>query len=132
MDIEPLYVAINSSHVFAASKDNFLIWHFTTPKTQSTLGLSGSRHRKDRLYHIDDTPSGVAEVIQDLDKSYQPNTNMQETGDPICCLAVSEKILIIGRESGALQRYSLPQVALVQRYSLTTRPQSLAINCTSS
>ncbi|KAF6214977.1 hypothetical protein GE061_009725 [Apolygus lucorum] len=132
MDIEPLFVAINSSHVFAASRDNFLIWHFMTPKTQSTLGISGSRHRKERLYHVDDTPSGVAEVIQDLDKSYQPNANMTATGDPICCLAASEKVLVIGRESGALQRYSLPQVALVQRYTFTSRPQSLAINCTST
>lgn len=33
--------------------------------------FAGTKHRKERLYHIDDTPSGVAEVIQDLDKSYQ-------------------------------------------------------------
>lgn len=31
----------------------------------------GARHRKERLYHIDDTPSGVAEVIQDLDRTFQ-------------------------------------------------------------
>jgi hypothetical protein len=31
----------------------------------------GSRQRKERLYHIDDTPSGVAEVIQDLDRSHE-------------------------------------------------------------
>jgi hypothetical protein len=34
----------------------------------------GSRQRKERLYHIDDTPSGVAEVIQDLDRSYEVST----------------------------------------------------------
>jgi hypothetical protein len=33
--------------------------------------IIGSRQRKERLYHIDDTPSGVAEVIQDLDRSYE-------------------------------------------------------------
>ncbi|KAK9510816.1 hypothetical protein O3M35_005521 [Rhynocoris fuscipes] len=132
MDIEPLWVAINSSHVFAASRDHFLIWHFMTPKSQTTLGIAGSKQRKERLYHIDDTPSGVAEVIQDLDKNYQPTTNMQATGDPICCIAASDKILVLGRESGALQRYSLPQVALVQRYTLSSKPQSLAINSNST
>nr|CAD7202954.1 unnamed protein product [Timema douglasi] len=30
-----------------------------------------SRQRKERLYHIDDSPSGIAEVIQDLDRSYE-------------------------------------------------------------
>lgn len=41
MNIEPLWVALNSSHVFAASKDHFLIWHFMTPKSQTTLGIAG-------------------------------------------------------------------------------------------
>ncbi|XP_069691691.1 WD repeat-containing protein 35 isoform X2 [Periplaneta americana] len=129
MDIEPLWIAMNSSHVFAASRDNFLLWHYRTPKARSTLIMTGSRQRKERLYHIDDTPSGVAEVIQDLDRSYEPTTNMQATADPICCLAASEKTLIIGRESGSLQRYSLPQVALTNRYTLNCRPYKLAINC---
>ncbi|KAL1124025.1 hypothetical protein AAG570_001795 [Ranatra chinensis] len=132
MELEPLWVALNSTHVFAASKDHFLIWHFITPKSHSTLGLAGSRHRKERLYHIDDTPSGVAEVIQDLDRNYQVSFFISATSDPICCLAASDKILVIGRESGSLQRYSLPQVALVQRYSLTSRPNKLAINCDST
>jgi len=59
----------------------------------------------------------------------QPTTNMQATADPICCLAASEKALVIGRESGSLQRYSLPQVALTNRYTLNCRPYKLAINC---
>lgn len=42
MDMEPQWVAINSSHVFAASRDNFLLWHYITPKTHSTLGNAGS------------------------------------------------------------------------------------------
>lgn len=42
MDLEPQWVAINSSHVFAASRDNFLLWHYITPKTHSTLGNAGS------------------------------------------------------------------------------------------
>ncbi|XP_014248010.1 WD repeat-containing protein 35 isoform X2 [Cimex lectularius] len=125
-DVEPLFIALNSTHVFAASKDHFLIWHFMTPKSHSTLGIAGNKQRKERLYHVDDTPSGVAEVIQDLDKSYQA------TGDPICCMAASDKVLVIGRESGALQRYSLPQVALVQRYGLSSKPQRLAINSNST
>ncbi|KAJ9582947.1 hypothetical protein L9F63_022708, partial [Diploptera punctata] len=128
MDIEPLWVAMNSSHVFAASRDNFLLWHYRTPKSRSTLNITGVRQRKERLYHIDDTPSGVAEVIQDLDRSYEPTTNMQATANPICCMTASEKTLIIGRESGSLQRYSLPQVALTNRYTLNCRPYKLSIN----
>ncbi|XP_014288387.1 WD repeat-containing protein 35 [Halyomorpha halys] len=131
IDIEPLWISINTTQIFCASKDHFMIWHFMTPKSHSTLGITG-RHRRERLYHIDDTPSGVAEVIQDLDKTYQPNINMQATNDPICCITVSDKILVIGRESGSLQRYSLPQVALVQRFTLGVRPKTIAVNCDST
>lgn len=35
--------------------------------------FSGARLRKERLYHVDDTPSGVAEVIQDLDENFVVN-----------------------------------------------------------
>ncbi|XP_067008662.1 WD repeat-containing protein 35 [Anabrus simplex] len=131
-EIEPLWITMNSSHVFAASRDNFLLWHYRTPKSRSSLAIGGVRQRKERLYHVDDTPSGVAEVIQDLDRSYEPTTNMQESSDPICCITASEKVLILGRESGVLQRYSLPQVALTNRYPLTCRPYKLAINSTST
>lgn len=41
MDIEPLWIAMNSSHVFAASRDNFLLWHYRTPKSRSTFSMAG-------------------------------------------------------------------------------------------
>nr|CAD7457307.1 unnamed protein product [Timema tahoe] len=42
----------------------------STP-VDSKYSLICSRQRKERLYHIDDSPSGIAEVIQDLDRSYE-------------------------------------------------------------
>lgn len=126
--IEPMWLAMNSTFVFAASRDNFLLWHFKAPKLHSQHS-AGARQRRDRLYHVDDTPSGVAEVIQDLDRNFEIPTNTQATADPICCIASSDKAFIVGRESGMLQRYSLPQVALTNRYSLNCRPYELAINC---
>lgn len=56
----------------------------------------------------------------------------QPTRDPICCMTCSEKVLLIGRKSGTIQRYTLPQVALTQRLSLSYRPQSIAVNCNST
>ncbi|CAB1330545.1 unnamed protein product, partial [Coregonus sp. 'balchen'] len=37
-----------------------------------------------------------------------------------------------GRESGTIHKYSLPNVALVQKYSLNYRAYQLSLNCTSS
>lgn len=117
---------MNSTHVIAASKNNFLLWQYKTPKSSS--GIRG----KSSLYHIDDTPSGAVEVIQDLEQSIDLPISIHKTTDAICCIAASDKALIIGRESGMLQHYTLPHVTLFNRYKLNSRPHKLAINCNST
>lgn len=85
--------------------------------------------RKERRFHIDDTPSGVVDVINDLDKGgYEPPVNMTATKDPICCIALSETILLIARESGVVNEYAMPHVALRNHHTLTTRAAKMAIN----
>merc|ERR1719270_1676383 len=54
------------------------------------------------------------------------------SNDPICCIVASDKILLITRESGALQRYALPNIALTNKYTLQTKPHKLALNCNST
>ena len=57
---------------------------------------------------------------------------MEKSNDPACCVTASEKTLIIARESGTVQRYSLPSLSLATSYSLPSRPHHLAINSNSS
>lgn len=100
---------------------------------QGTSTLHSVKGRKDKRYHIDDTPSGIVEVINDLDKGgYEPPLNTDPTLDPICCITISESILLIGRESGAINEYSVPNVALRNRHTLTNQPYKMAINCNST
>lgn len=33
IDIEPIVVTLNSYQVIAASKNNFIVWHYKTPKS---------------------------------------------------------------------------------------------------
>lgn len=129
IDIEPNWLAMNSTHVFVASKNNFLIWGFKIPKLYST---AHGNARKERVYHVDDIPTGVADVIQDLDASYVPTKDTFPAADPICCLAVGESLVLVGRESGLVQHYTLPHVALAARYSFPSRPYTIAINCDAS
>lgn len=100
---------------------------------QGTSTLHNVKGRKDKRYHIDDTPSGIVEVINDLDKGgYEPPLNTDPTPDPICCIAISESILLIGRESGTINEYSVPNVALRNRHSLSNPPYKMAINSNST
>lgn len=129
IEIEPLWLAINSSFVFVASKNNFAIWGFKSLKIHSSFH---STQRKIRMYHVDDIPCGVADVIQDLDVNYEPVKDTFATADPICCISASDKVLLVARESGVIQHYSLPHVALTLRYNAHSRPYSIAINCDST
>uniref|UniRef100_A0A1B0CRZ4 Uncharacterized protein n=1 Tax=Lutzomyia longipalpis TaxID=7200 RepID=A0A1B0CRZ4_LUTLO len=67
IDLWPHFVGMNSTHVVVASKEQFLLWPYRTPKGVSALPAAKSK--RERRFHVDDTPSGVAEVLNDLDRS---------------------------------------------------------------
>ena len=52
--------------------------------------------------------------------------------DGSLCVCVRCSCLVVGRESGTVQRYSLPHLALDGKVLIQTRPQVLAVNCASS
>uniref|UniRef100_A0A8I5QZ86 WD repeat-containing protein 35 n=1 Tax=Papio anubis TaxID=9555 RepID=A0A8I5QZ86_PAPAN len=130
IDIVPLFVAMTKTHVIAASKEAFYTWQYRVAKKLTALEINQiTRSRKEgreRIYHVDDTPSGSMDGVLDYSKA------IQGTRDPICAITASDKILIVGRESGTIQRYSLPNVGLIQKYSLNCRGYQLSLNCNSS
>uniref|UniRef100_A0A8D0CZF9 WD repeat-containing protein 35 n=1 Tax=Sander lucioperca TaxID=283035 RepID=A0A8D0CZF9_SANLU len=81
---------------------------------------------RERVYHIDSNPSGANDSSPDFAKAFTA------TRDPICCIAATDKTLVVGRESGTIHRYSLPNVVLIQKYTLNNRAYYLSLNCNSS
>ncbi|XP_028927850.1 WD repeat-containing protein 35 isoform X2 [Ornithorhynchus anatinus] len=130
IDIGPLFVTMTKTHVIAASKEAFYIWQYRVAKKLTALEINQvTRSRKEgreRIYHIDDTPSGSVDGTLDYGKA------IQGTRDPICAITASDKTLIVCRESGTIQRYSLPNVGLMQKYALSCRAYQLSLNCNSS
>ncbi|KAJ8668012.1 hypothetical protein QAD02_009675 [Eretmocerus hayati] len=131
LDIEPTRIVMNSSVVFVASKNSIVLWNFRNPRNSS---LNASRPRRDRVYHVDDTPTGAPDMLQDPDKekSIESSIERKNSADPICSISATDKILLVGRESGMIQQYSLPQVTLTKRYSSARSPWKLSINCDST
>ncbi|XP_068148645.1 WD repeat-containing protein 35 [Drosophila tropicalis] len=143
-DIRPSFVGINSSYVAIASQEEILIWHYHTPKSSSTL--HSVKARKEKRFHIDDTPTGV-EMAKDLMLSTTTSSSggggggasssdaqFQQCGinDPICALALSEKLLLVARESGVINEYSIANVALRNRHTMHSKVHKMAINCNST
>ena len=129
VDLKPQFISMNATHVVVANQSQFLLWQYHTPKST----LHGMKQKKDKRYHIDDNPSGVNEVLSDLDRvSYEPPVKNIPTKDAICCIASSDKILLIARESGMVQEYVLPNVAICNRHTFPNRACKIAINCNST
>ncbi|XP_066495950.1 WD repeat-containing protein 35 [Tiliqua scincoides] len=130
IDIAPLFVTMTKTQVIAASKEAFYTWQYRVAKKLTAMEINQvARTRKEgreRIYHVDDTPSGATDGVLDYAKA------IQGTRDPICAITASDKTLIIGRESGTIQRYSLPNVGLMHKYTLNCRPYQLSLNCNSS
>ncbi|XP_048354934.1 WD repeat-containing protein 35 isoform X1 [Sphaerodactylus townsendi] len=130
IDIVPLFVTMTKTQVIVASKEAFYIWQYRVAKKLTAMEINQvARTRKEgreRICHVDDTSSGAADGILDYAKA------LRGTRDPICAITASDKTLIIGRETGTIQRYSLPNVGFIQTYVLNCRPYQLSLNCNSS
>lgn len=123
IDIEPLFVAMTDTHVVAASRECVYTWAYTRGKARAE---GKSKRSTDRIFHIDDSPSG-----KDMDVSKFKKAKV-ETRESICCVALNNQTLMIGREMGTLHQYALPKFSLEQKHLLNCRPDRIALNCDSS
>nr|XP_009858071.1 WD repeat-containing protein 35 [Ciona intestinalis] len=129
VDMEPLFLTMTATHVIAASREAVYSWQYTTSRALGLSHIVTSTTRKDnreRLFHIDDDkPQSKADYLNF--KAAQAPTK-----DPICAITSSDRLLVVARESGTLQRYTLPNLELTHRYAVSCEPKQLALNCTSA
>jgi WD repeat-containing protein 35 len=55
--------------------------------------------------------------------------NTKECEDVICAIAVTEQLLIVGRESGVLRRFTLPHITEEAKLFWKPLPILISINC---
>ena len=99
------------------------------PRAQVDSGTSlllRRREGRERAFHIDD------DLSPDASSESKANNVMNDSSDPIVAIAASDKCLVVARESGAAHRYSLPHIALEEKFDLKCKPAAIAINCAST
>uniref|UniRef100_A0A1A9X4V5 Uncharacterized protein n=1 Tax=Glossina brevipalpis TaxID=37001 RepID=A0A1A9X4V5_9MUSC len=131
-EIAPSFIGINTSFVAIASLDEILLWHYHTPKSASQL--HNVKARKEKRFHIDDTFTDI-DNTKDLLESDDRHGNIggrPENSNPICSLAISEKLLLVARESGVINEYLLPSLGLRSRHESGVHVHKMAINCNST
>uniref|UniRef100_A0A4W4HGM6 WD repeat-containing protein 35 n=1 Tax=Electrophorus electricus TaxID=8005 RepID=A0A4W4HGM6_ELEEL len=128
IDIDPLFVTMTKTHVIAASREALYTWQYRVAKKLTALEINQvAKTRKEGRERSEAVGQRLRAVWGAINSGIPSATR-----DPICCITASDKILLVGRESGTLHRYSLPNVSLLQKYSLSSRAYQLSLNCNSS
>lgn len=136
MQLEPMHVAMTNSHVIATSEDVVYIWNYRSSVSRQAQGdlasaAAGMKQRRAEMmwrFHIDES-FAPGSGTHDKDGFVPPSTTTQ---DPIACICATEQCLLVARESGVVQRYALPHLALEARFTIRCRPQVIAANCEST
>eukprot|EP00163_Fabomonas_tropica_P007371 TRINITY_DN1709_c0_g1_i2.p1 TRINITY_DN1709_c0_g1~~TRINITY_DN1709_c0_g1_i2.p1 ORF type:complete len:1180 (-),score=292.10 TRINITY_DN1709_c0_g1_i2:85-3624(-) len=127
IDITPLSVAMTPTHVCVASEEVVYTWQYRTVATSRYYEDESSRRGRENIWHIDDVGyNSVAAARAELTVPEH-----QDIEDTICSIAASNKMLLVGRESGSVHCYSLPQIAIENKFTLRCRPHVMAINSNS-
>jgi WD repeat-containing protein 35 len=127
VEIDPLHAAMNDFAVALASEEYVCVWQYRNPSAVvdhlDPLSVQGSRKEAaERIFHIDDMISK---------ESMQGVVNTRKVGitnDLISTVYANEQYLVIGRESGTVQLYTISPLALVAKHTLISRPQTVALN----
>ncbi|KAG8538415.1 hypothetical protein GDO81_022690, partial [Engystomops pustulosus] len=126
----PMFVTMTKTHVIAASKEAFYVWQYRVAKKLTAMEINQllrtRKEGRERMFHIDEAPSAAGEGLMDFNKA------LAATRDLICSVTASDRVLIVARESGTVHRYSLPNMVLVQKYSVSCRAYQMSMNCNSS
>ncbi|CAK9022852.1 WD repeat-containing protein 35 (Naofen) [Durusdinium trenchii] len=134
MQLEPMHVAMTNSHVIATSEDVVYIWNYRSSVSRQAQGdlasaAAGMKQRRaEMMFHIDES-FAPGSGTHDKEGFVPPSTTTQ---DPIACICATEQCLLVARESGIVQRYALPHLALEARFTIRCRPQVIAANCEST
>jgi len=119
-------------HVVVVSESLVYVWQYRTLVSKLTsVDTSAANIRRkegrERVFHIDSRA-----ITEDMTPDGKLSIPTASTSDPICSVAASDKLLLVGRESGMVHQYSLPHLLLEGQYLLRCRPQVMALNCDST
>ena len=141
IDIEPLLVTMTECHVVVCDKETICVWQYRTQisrltsvnKGGSTSSVKRSEGRE-RYFNVEDS---VAEHTNYKDYARKKMRNRKRgvgvaADNTICASCASERFLMIARQSGTIQIYTLPYISLERKIETNCRPQQIKLNCDSS
>lgn len=108
IDIQPLFWSMNSTHIIVASKSYFYLWNFQSNIDRNSL----KKQTFERLAFIEN-PNNSVQMKSDDPSIISIGSSSMDTKNPITCVALSDKFLFIGRESGIIQKFNLATCTII-------------------
>ena len=127
--VEPLSLDMTSKYIIIASASSVYCWNYSfSPRRLSRTPTDEKLEDigQETTFHVDDWS-----ILCDRG-GRRGHFSSSSTSDPIATVALSDKILLIGRQSGAINCYTLPHLDLISQYVLKHCPRVMAVNCSST
>lgn len=110
IDITPNFLFMNKQYIIVASDTTIYVWQFTSTMAKfADLNPSINVEGREFTIFIDDTFGAT-------------------TKDHITCITASNNLLVVGRESGLIHCYTLPNTHLDKKIQVKCRPDKISIN----
>lgn len=140
VDMEPKVVAMSAHFCCVASDDLVYLWQYRSiiKQADQLSAFAGAallkRECRERLWHIEETLIAMTDPAGEnvTPAAFAAKATLARTPDAICALTLSESFLLVGRVSGTVHQYALPNSALVGKFTLQCRPHTLALNQSSA
>uniref|UniRef100_A0A1X7V818 Uncharacterized protein n=1 Tax=Amphimedon queenslandica TaxID=400682 RepID=A0A1X7V818_AMPQE len=128
LPFEPTFVSLSKTHIVAATGNVLFVWYYRTASRlaapELNTAVSKALETKDKLFHIDERVTDETGVDFECVR--------KETVDPISGITASDQLLIVGRMSGSIHTYTLPQLSLVMTFAVQCQPVHLGLNMDST
>lgn len=118
----PVCGNMSSGSLVLADARAVYVWQFSG----SGADLQNSSQNRERMFDVDTASVTIAQTPELFRLSKEP------IEDPVTCVAISDKYLVVGRRGGTLQRYTLPHLSTENQYFVRSEPYRIELNCTSS
>ena len=130
INIEPIYIGINSTHVVVSDGHYIYLWQFRgTEETSNTkdknddktiiingeeisINLLTHKMMKELCFFVEENPNP-----KDIYNTQTFKGN-KKTNDPICCLAMTDNYLFVACKSGKGLKYNLLSLTNTDKYTL--------------
>ncbi|CAD7934483.1 unnamed protein product [Amoebophrya sp. A120] len=119
-------VSMTKTHVVVCSQDAVYLWSWNRDSNKKGAAATSAK-KAEMMFHIQDDAHFV-----EKDEFAHGALDQGQIQDGIACVTASDTTLLIGRESGLVQKYALPFLQKDGRFTIKINPQIFQLNVSST